>query len=562
MNNILSVIGIGDSSLTSLIFLIIGGLGLFLYGINLLSNSLNSLAGNNLKTFVSKATNNIFKGFLIGILITVIIQSSSATTVIVVSLISAGLLDLKHAIPIMIGSHIGTTVMAFIIGLDIGFICYPLLFAGAIIILFFAQRKIKLSGRIVIGLGFLFLGLELMSISFGSFADEAWFNKIMITLGDNLFLSFIVGTFLTALIQSSGAFIGIVQELYITTAQMSLATSIALVVGSNIGTSVTACIASLGGNKTSKEAALANTLTVLVGAIIVLPLIHPVTQLFSLIENGVFGSKNMFTIAFFHAFYNIVCSGLALLLIKYIVKIVEFIIPPEKIQRISAENLSLELLKTPSLALESARLSMIEMNDLVLKMYDLSINYFNENNNKYYDEINSTEEVVDLYEHLIHDYLMQLSETHLVKKDSFLQTEYIDVIRDYERIADHAVNFSEFLKRYYEEKNMMSPEMHDALLKFFEICREQVYESVEAFKNSDKNLAKSVIAREAIIDDMEVEYRHNVHSYLRTGEISQLDILYIDIVSNLERISDHATNICEMIIDPHMMSTMITGSEK
>ena len=255
-------------------------------------------------------------------------------------------------------------------------------------------------------------------------------------------------------------------------------------------------------------------------------------------------------------------ASIALLSVDLIVKIVQKIIPKKKeSDMILAEKLNQELLKTPSFALESARFAIIEMSEFTLSMYNASIDYFNKKDEKVYDFINSTEEKVDLAEHSIHDYLMQISGTRMNQNDMILQTAYIDIIRDMERIADHAVNFGEFLHRYYDEKNIMTNEMHDALLKFFEVVKLQIIESIDAYKNNDKVLASKVILRENEVDKMEEEYRLNVHSFLKTGEVSQLDILFIDIVSNLERISDHTMNIAELIIDPHMMSTMITGEK-
>lgn len=557
MNNILSIIKLADSQVTSLIFLILGGLGTFLYGLDLMSSSLKSMAGSKLKIIISKATDNVFKGFLTGLLITIAIQSSSATTVIAIGLISAGLLDLKHALPIMIGAHIGTTVTAFIIGLNIGSIAFPLIFLGAFIILLIKRRKWSLSGRIIIGTGFLFLGLELMSTSFGSFVSHDWFKNLMTSLSDNWILGFLSGVGLTCLIQSSSAFIGIVQELYIAEGSvMELNVVLTLVIGSNIGTTITALIASLGGNKTSKQAAFANSLVSIFGAILFLPLLKPLTNLFEIIQGSIFGSKNMFTVAMFHTFYNVIVCGICLFLSGLIVKLIELVIKTDKEKDyISAEHLNKELLKSPSLALSGAFESINDMNVLVLEMYDLSVSYFNENKEEFNNKITLLEDKVDLYEHLIHDYLMQLSEIHLNTDDAFLQTKYIDIIRDMERIGDHAMNFSDFMNNYYSKKVLMPSNMHDDLNHFFSVVRNQIYDTIEAFKNNDLLLANNVLRRENKIDEMEEDYRLKVHSYISHGEVNSLDILFIDIVSNLERISDHCTNISEMIIDPHMMST-------
>ncbi len=557
MNNLLALFNLSEITPTVVLFSILGGLGLFLYGMNLMSSSLNRLAGSKLKTIIKNATGNIFKGFLIGIIITIVIQSSSATTVIVVGLISAGLIDLKHAIPIMVGAHIGTTVLAYIISFDfVSTICLPLIFIGAFIILLIKNKRLKVSGNIFMGLGLIFFGLEIMSLGFTSFAEQDWFINVMNKLKDNAFLSFFAGVVLTGLIQSSGAFIGIVQELYVSSSSMALSSAIALVIGSNIGTTVTAFIASISGNKTAKEAALSNTILVTLGAILFLPFISPLTSLFQLIENSIFQSRSMFTIAFFHTFFNVISSVMALSIINLVIILVKKILPDKESDLLKAQKLNNELIKTPSLALENVKAAILEMNLIVKRMYDLSIMYFNENNQKYYDEINALEEKVDLAEHLTHDYLMKMTEGLLQEKESYTQTKYVDVIRDFERIADHAVNFSEFLYRYYDEKIVMSDSMHMALQEFFDIIATQINETIESFEKDDKELAKKVIDRENIVDKMEEEYRLNVHSYITPGQVTSLDILYIDIVSNLERISDHTTNIAEMIIDPHMMSTI------
>ena len=561
MNSLLSIIDLKETTVIAVLFMIIGGLGIFLYGLTLMSSSLKSLAGSKLKTIIGKATDHPLKGLLVGILVTIAIQSSSATTVIVVGLITAGLIDLKKALPIMIGAHIGTTVLAFIISIGVEDIAFPLIFLGAIIVLMVERRKWNLTGRILLGFGFIFLGMMLMSVSFSSFSETTWFSNIMDVFSKNWILGYFSGMFLTALIQSSGAFIGIVQGLYVTEATMSTIVALTLVIGSNVGTSITAVLASLGGNRSAKQAAIANSFIAFTGSLFFLALIYPVNLLFNWFQNVAFsGERSMLIIALFHLFYNIVIAAIMLPLSQLIAKLIEKIIPNKgETYEVSAERLNNELLDTPSLAIESARSSMLDMNNLVLEMYRKAEQYFNVNDESLFKEVNEIEEKVDLYEHLIHDYLMKLNEKHLSKKDAQIQTEYLDVIRDFERIGDHATNFVEFTKRYYESGVLFPQAMKQDLNFFFGIVDNQISDTVKAFENQDTILADNIKEREQKINEMEKDYRLNVHSYFVAGEVTDLDILFVDIISNLERVSDHTTNIAEMILNPHMMSTMITG---
>ena len=549
------------TSTLGIISTVLGGLGLFLYGIDLMSSSLKSLSGNKLKMLIEKATNNIFISILTGFIVTVLIQSSSATTVIVIGLISAGFMNLKQALGVMMGANIGSTVTAFLIGLKIS--DYALFFVaiGTIFILFITNKKFNLSGNIIFGFGVLFIGLELMSSGLSPLAEKPWFEEMMITLAKSPILGVTVGTILTAIIQSSGASIGILQQIF-HDGNIALSGALAVLLGCNIGTTITAILASIKSPKEAKQASLFHLIFNVFGTVIFLIFFNGYVNIFKTLENKFFGLNNKLTIAFAHIFFNAVTTILVLAIIKYFVIILQYLIKEKTNEKQATliNKLNHELIKTsPVLALESAKAVILEMGNLSLEMVKLARIYQNENNLNYFTKILELEDTVDLYEKTIHDYLMEMQAIDLPNRYKDAQMLMLDTIRDFERISDHSVNLAEFYKNRYEWDCPIIGKAKENLDHYFDIVLTQVNDAIICFKNNDKKIAKRIIEIEKEVDRLEKYYRRSLLIYnneLTTDENPECkDTHYVDILANLERIGDHCNNIAENVIDPHYLSS-------
>lgn len=557
MNNLfLSIFKLANSNIVTILSFALGGLGLFFYGMNIMSSSLKNLAGKRLKKLIQKTTNNPIKAMFVGLLITILTQSSSATSVIVIGLIGAGLMGFAEAIPVLLGANIGATITSFIIGLNLVDYALPIVFIGVIMIIFISKKyTIKESGGIILGLGLLFLGLDLMGTGLKEFEKMDFFTKLITTLSNNKILGFGLGTVLTALIQSSSAFIGILQKLY-EGGSLPLDLTIPLILGANIGTTITGLIAALSSNHDGKKTAVSNFLFKLFGAIVFLILLSPITKLTTLVNGLLFKEEiNMLMLAFIHMFYNIVTTALVFIFLKSFIKLINKLFPDKVVHSdISATRLNVELLKSsPILALESARRSIIDMSKLSFIMIKEANKYLTDNDDKHYNYCFELEDKVDMYNHLIHDYLMQLHSETLSNDQSIYQAIYLDTIRDFERIGDHATNLVEFLKDRYDQDIEMDEITYSNLSNYFNLIVEQVEDAINGFEKLDSQCAKRIMDREAYIDTLERNYRQIQLANLDKSKSILYDIHYVDILSNLERVSDHCNNIAENIVEPFDM---------
>lgn len=542
-----------------LAFFIAGGLGIFLYGINMMSDSLKVVAGNKLKLLIQKTTGTIFKGILTGALITVLIQSSSATTVIVVGLITAGLMNLRQAIGVIMGANIGTTITAFLIGLKIE--NYSLLFIaiGAILILFFNRQNIKGTGGILIGFGLLFLGLQLMSSALLQFQNSPTFKNAISRISNKWYLSIITGAILTAIIQSSSASIGILQQFYEISIQtgigITLKDALGYLLGANIGTTITVMLASIGGSRESKQAALSHVLFNVLGALIFLIFLTPYTRLFTWVQQSYLPNNPKMTIAFAHIFFNVIVTIILFFFVDLLAKLVTKIIPAKESLAVHiADKLSDELLETsPVLALESAKALIVEMGQVTLEMFDVAHRYFNENNTKYIEECQNLERKIDFYDKVIHDYLIRMPTANLKSSTRLYQIIYLDTIRDFERIGDHCVNLVEFMTDRYEQGISITTNLQEEFNNFFNQVHKQIQNTIDCFNLKSITKAYEIVSLESEIDTLERKFRKSQFNLISAGHLSQEDIHYVDILSNLERISDHCFNIAQNIIDPFYM---------
>lgn len=543
------------STTLAIIFTVLGGLGLFLYGIEYMSTSLKNLSGNRLKILIEKATDNIFMGLLTGIAVTVLVQSSSATTVIVIGLISAGLMSLRQAVGVMMGANIGTTVTAFLIGLKINEYSLIFIALGAAIVIFITTKKASYTGGIILGFGMLFLGLELMSLGLEPLKEKDWFETAMISLAEVPILGVLAGTFLTVIVQSSSATIGVVQQVFFD-GNIALPGALAVLIGANIGTTITAILASLSSPREAKQASMFHLLFNLFGSVIFLIFFGTYVKLVGNIENAFLGPNNKLTIAYAHIIFNTVTTIFVLFLVKYFVVLIEKMLPIKEDKDASlVEKLNYDLIiSSPVLALESAKGVVIEMGGIAQEMIKTARLYQNDNSEDYFGKIADLENRIDLYDKSIHDYLMEVQSFDLSQKYKQTQVILLDVIRDFERIADHAVNLSEFYQNRYEQDCPLTGKVAENLNHYFDLVVLQVENAILSFQANDKKLAKKVIETEIEIDKLEKHYRRTQLLHKKESSDECNDIHYVDILSNLERISDHCNNIAENVIDPHYLS--------
>lgn len=550
--NLLADIVIIDWKTT--IFAIAGGLGIFLYGINLMGDSLKALAGSKLKIIIEKTTNTPIKGIFVGIIITGLIQSSSGTTALTVGLVRAGLMTLPQAIGIILGANIGTTVTSLLLGLPIKEYALPIMAVGSFLIFFINSKKYKQFGGVVLGFGMLFFGLDIMGSALKGLADLPAFYNALQAVGDIPVLGVFVGAATTAIIQSSSATIGILQELY-TTGAIPLMGAVAIVFGDNIGTTVTAVFASIGGSTAAKRTALAHVLFNVIGSFVFLLLIVPYTALIQLLEDrfiDITNANNMkLTISFAHMGFNVLNTIVFFFLIKQLVWMVTKLIKGEENNiEVDVDSLLDELIEeSPILALASAKLVVFNMGKITKQMFEGVVEYSFENKKKVLENGEQIEEMLDTIDQKVHDYLVKIVQFGLDEDSSQLQASYVDTIRDFERIGDHCTNLFEFFEHRYENKIVLSKAAHDELTRLYEVVLETITLTLEAFDTQDKEIAHKVMEREDIIDALVIRNRKRHIKRLNDPASEEtVDGFYVDILSNIERIGDHCNNIVINII--------------
>jgi len=530
-------------------FHFLGGLGLFLYSIKTMGDGLQQAAGDRLRFYIDKYTSNPFFGILVGIGMTALIQSSSGVTVITVGLVSAGLLTLRQAIGIVMGANIGTTVTSFIIGFKLGDYALPMLFLGAVCLFFTKNRSINNIGRIIFGVGGIFFALNLMSGAMEPLKDLQVFRDYMVELSKNPILGVFVGTGLTLLIQASSATIGILQNLYASNL-IDLQGALPVLFGDNIGTTITAIIASLGANIAAKRVAAAHVAFNVIGTIICIIFLVPFTALIQWFEGALNLAPEM-TIAFAHGTFNITNTILQFPFIGALAFVVTKLIPGEdEIVKYEPLYLDQQLIKqAPSIALGNAKKELLHLGNYAAKAFDLSYDYIIKSDEKLAEKGHKTEEAINTIDEQLTRYLISLSGEALSQKESEILTNILDSSRDLERIGDHAealINLNDYLQR----KNVQFSEAAlDELAEIYLKTSEFVKDALESVENNDLENAQALIERHEDINKMERVLRKTHIKRLNNGECStQAGVNFIDIISHYTRVSDHAMNLAEKVL--------------
>ena len=520
-------------------FSLIGGLALLIYGIHLMSSNLQAYAGDKLKNILSKALSNRFKGVFVGGFVTAIIQSSSATSVMVVGFVSAGLINLTQAIAVIFGANIGTTITGQIIAFKITKFALPIIAIGAAFF-FFSKKKKKILGEAIIGLGILFLGLNLMTGSTRFLQEYEFVNQTFIMFSHNPILGVLAGFLLTVLIQSSSATIGILIALA-STGLIDLAAAIPIIMGDNIGTCTTALISSIASNFQAKRAALSHLLFNLAGTIIGL-IMMPIYLLFI----PSFGGDIARQVANTHTIFNIINVIIFLPAIPLFAKVLTKLIPSKESEEKGAIHLEKSLLKSPSIAIKAASKEINRMFDLTKQMIQLAMNDFFKQENKNGEKIQDMEDTVDTLRKGVTNYLVTLTQEKLTKNESEKIPALIQFANDLERVADHAVILNDLSLQRINENIKFSSNANKEIKEVYDIIKKMISDIQKTLKNNSRLHAKKAYHKEELINFLTDNYKE---SHIRRLEKGNCDIksgvLFIDYLKNLEKIGDHLKNIAD-----------------
>ena len=533
------------------------GLCLFLFGMNLMGEALERRAGTALRSLLSKLTTNRLAGFLTGLGVTAVIQSSSATTVMVVGFVNSGLMTLKQAINVILGANVGTTVTAWILslsGIEGGGILQlfkpttftPILaLVGVIMYIFLKGEKKKDTGMILLGFAILMFGMDTMSSAVKGLANVPEFTQLF-TMFENPILGLLAGAVLTAIIQSSSASVGILQALA-ATGSVTYGAIIPIIMGQNIGTCVTAMISSVGTTKNAKRAAFVHLSFNVLGAVLLLILFAILRAVFAPAILAVAASE--FGIAVAHSIFNIACVLIFLPLASLLEKIALTLIPDAKVPEVVSE-LDDRLLQTPQLALERCRVLVGEMATVANNSIVGALNCLDNYTEAAAQEVREAEDLTDHYEDILGTYLVKLGSRQIGESNSAETTELLRLIGDIERIADHSVNILESAEELREKELRFSEKAQGELAVLISATHEILSLTMEAIATSDLAVAAKVEPLEQIIDDLKEELRTRHSLRLSQGNCSiETGFVWSDLLTNLERVSDHCSNVAGCIID-------------
>lgn len=514
-----------------------------------MGDGLQKSAGDKLRDILDRFTSNPFMGVLAGIVVTGLIQSSSGTTAIVIGLVSAGFMNLRQAIGVIMGANIGTTVTAFIIGIDVGAYALPIIAAGSAILFFFKSKKLHSFGQIVFGFGALFFGLELMSSGMKPLRSLEAFHDLTVSMSANPILGVVIGTVFTVIVQSSSATIGILQGLF-AEGLVDIQAALPVLFGDNIGTTITAVLASIGASVAAKRAAATHVIFNLLGATIFMIFLKPFTSLIIFFQESLNLNPEM-TIAFAHGTFNVTNTLIQLPFIAILAIIVTKLIPGEdSIVEYKAKHLDpIFIEQAPAIALGQAKEEILRMGKFAVIGLTESNNYLKTKVQKHADTAMQLEEAINNLDRKITDYLVSLASSSLSEHESEEHSILVDTIRDIERVGDHYENILELVDYQLENKVKLTESAKEELEEMFQLTITTLEDAVTALDQNDKDLASDVLKKEEKIDKMERKLRKQHVLRLNAGECSaQAGIVFVDIVSNLERIGDHAVNIAEAVL--------------
>ena len=546
-----------------MIFAFLGGLAFFLFAIKFMSDALQNVAGDKMRSFLEKGTKTPLRGVLSGMIVTATIQSSSATTVLTVGLVNSGLLSLRQAIGVIMGANIGTTVTAYLIGFKLEQYALPILAVGVLMMFFFKNQKFVNIGQVLFGFGLLFFGMHTMGQGLKPLKDLEFFTNAMIGIENHSLLGVAIGMVFTGIVQSSAATIGVLQELAHQGA-ITYAQAVPILFGDNIGTTVTALLAAIGTSVTAKRTALTHCLFNVLGTMIFLPLfiigVFPVmvrffTDYIYMLLPGFEGSWEMLNIkmqiAQTHGVFNISNTLIQLPFVGVLATLVTKLIPGEDpLLELGPKYLEPRVLTNPPVALGQAGLEVLRMGKMAKESLEHAIAYFLTELKTEAESCHQLEKVINVLEKEIPDYVVKVMGKKLTPEESNLAYTYIQAVNDIERVGDHTENIIELTESRIKKGIHFSIEALADLRKMIDKTTETYDAALKSLETNDYWLAKKVIKNDDEIDDMEKVFRRAHITRLNEGVCNgDAGAIYLDILSNLERIGDHSVNIAQYVLE-------------
>ena len=541
---------------------LLGGIALFLFGMHTLSASLEKLAGGKLETWLEKATSKPIKGVVLGAIITAVIQSSAATTVMIIGFVNSGLMKLSQAIGVIMGANIGTTATSWLLSLQSisgsdGFsflnLLKPTTFTpvlaviGVILIMFTKSDKKKTIGMILAGFAVLMFGMNSMSSATAGLAENETFCNILMMFS-NPVLGVVAGAVLTAVLQSSSASIGILQSIAISTGKVTYSVALPLLLGQNIGSCVTALISSVGANKPAKRVAFVHLYFNVIGTVVFLSIFYLLNAFISMPFMD--ESLSAVGIAVIHTGFNVLATALFLPFTRQLEKLACLTVRDDSNdEKLTPMLLDERLLKTPSVAIEQCRNVCIRMARLTQETLKMSMEVVTTYDAKKCAEVIDNENAIDIFEDKIGSYILKISSKDLSENDSKIVSSMLHTIGDLERISDHAVNIVEAAEEMHSKKIKFSPQALRELPVIINAVSEILDMSINAFVSGDVNLAKNVEPLEDVIDQLRSDLKTRHIERLRNGKCTiELGFILQDLLTNFERVSDHCSNIAVYLI--------------
>lgn len=527
---------------------VVAGLGLFLYGMNLMGSGLQKAAGEKLKSIIGLLTKNRFVAVFVGIFVTGIIQSSSATTVMVVGFVNAGIMQLSQAIGVIMGANIGTTVTAQLVSFNLEKVAPVAVGIGMLMLIGKKNSKTKDYADILIGFGILFVGMIYMKNAVEPLGEIQAFKDVLVAFGDNTLLGILMGFGITLLLQSSSASIGILLALS-AQGMLPLAAALPILYGDNIGTCTTALISSIGASRNAQRAAVMHLTFNVIGTILFALFLHiPITYIVTKLDPTDVTRQ----IANAHSLFNIVNVIIQFPIAGFIVKFAETVIPISKDEMLggTVTHLDKRMLETPSIALESAFKECINMGLVAKNNVQRAVDGFIEKDINKVKDVFLYEKDINKMEREIIDYLISLSNSEISLEDRIVVDGLFNTVNDIERIGDHAENIAELAQNSIENNLPFSSESKDELIDMVDKVIYAVQSSLDAMRTGDIEIAERVRDLEEKVDAMEKSCRAG-HIYRLNNNMCNPEsgIMFLDVISNLERISDHATNIADAIVN-------------